>query len=40
VNGTEYAHELQKENLGDRQGAWKDGTSDGLPKIHASSAHL
>ena len=34
------AHELQKVNSRDEQGAWKDGASDGLPKIHALVIHF
>jgi len=40
MNNTQDAHKLQKENLRDEQGAWKDRALDGQPKIHASSAHL
>ena len=34
------AYELQKENLGNEHGAWKDRAPDGLPMIHISSGHL
>ena len=34
------AHELQKENSKDEHKAWKDGASDHLLKIDASSMHL
>jgi len=40
MNSTKDAHELQKGNSGDEQGAWKDGAPDSLLKIRASSAHL
>ena len=40
MNSTKDAHELQKKISRDEQGAWKDGASDGLLKIHASSAEL
>ena len=40
MNSTKGAHELQKENSRDEHGAWKDRALDGLPKIHASIAHL
>ena len=40
INSTKDAHELQKKKSGDEQGAWKDGAPDGLPMIHAFSAHL
>jgi len=40
MNRTKDAHELQKKNLTDEHGAWKDRALNGLPMIHASAAHL
>jgi len=40
MNNTIDAHEFQKENLRDEQGAWKDWASDDLPMIHATAALL
>ena len=34
MNSTKGAHELQKENSRDEQGAWRDRASDGLLMIH------
>jgi len=40
MNSTKDAHELQWKNSKAEQGAWKEKTLDGLPMIHASTAHL
>ena len=40
VNCKKEAHESQRKNSRAEQGAWKDGTPDGRPMIHASAAHL
>ena len=37
---TKDALELQKKNSRDEQRGWEDGTPDGLPMIHVSTAHL
>ena len=39
LNSTKYAHELQKKNSRDEQGAWEDRALDGLPMIQASTTH-
>ena len=36
MSSTKDVYELQKENSGDEQGAWKDGAPDGSPMIHTS----
>jgi len=38
MNSTKGAHELQKENSRDKQGAWKDRNSDGQLLIHDATA--
>ena len=40
MSSTKDAYEMQKKNTGDERGGWNDRAPDGLPKIHASSAHL
>ena len=40
MNSTKGAHELQKENLRDEQGGWRDRISDDLPMLHATAALL
>ena len=40
MNSRQALTSLQKENSRGTQGAWKDGTLDGLLGIHASAAPL
>ena len=40
MNNTKDAHELQKKNSEDEQGAQNDGALDGPPMIHASPAYF
>ena len=40
MNSTKEAQSHSRKTLEQSRGAWKDRTSDGLPMIHTTTAHL